>query len=119
MVQNAGKPATSEASPIGMVQEPQREQLSALLDNIYNEFVATVSAARGKTEAEVGAMLDDGIYGAPLTKVEIIMSRGIVTIPSSDQLIYSTSAMRSCPDMMRQCMMVESDWQTLNWQSFT
>ena len=44
-------------------QEPQREQLQALLDNIYGDFVATVAGARGKTEAEVEAMLDEGIYG--------------------------------------------------------
>lgn len=48
-----------------LVQEPQREQLSALLDNIYSEFVATVAGARGKSEADVGAMLDEGIYGIP------------------------------------------------------
>ncbi len=45
-------------------QEPQREQLQALLDNIYGDFVATVAESRGKTEVEVEAMLDDGIYGA-------------------------------------------------------
>ncbi len=45
-------------------QEPQREQLQALLDNIYGDFVSTVAKSRGKTEAEVEAMLDDGIYGA-------------------------------------------------------
>ena len=44
-------------------QDPQREQLQALLDNIYGDFVLTVAEARGKTEAEVEAMLDDGIYG--------------------------------------------------------
>ena len=48
-----------------LVQEPQREQLSALLDNIYSEFVTTVAGARGKSEADVGAMLDEGIYGVP------------------------------------------------------
>ena len=45
-------------------QEPQREQLQALLDNIYGDFVSTVAAARGKTQAEAEAMLDEGIYGA-------------------------------------------------------
>ena len=45
-------------------QEPQREQLQALLDNIYGDFVSTVAKARGKTEAEVETMLNDGIYGA-------------------------------------------------------
>ena len=45
------------------MQDPQKEQLSALLDNIYGEFVRTVAAARGKSEADVDAMLNDGIYG--------------------------------------------------------
>ena len=47
-------------------QEPQREQLQALLDNIYGDFVSTVAKSRSKTEAEVKAMLDDGIYGERL-----------------------------------------------------
>lgn len=51
--------------PSCVLQEPQREQLSALLDNIYAEFASTVGAARGKTVEEVGQMLDEGIYGAP------------------------------------------------------
>ena len=44
-------------------QEPQREQLQALLDNIYGDFVSTVAKARSKTEAEVETMLNEGIYG--------------------------------------------------------
>jgi hypothetical protein len=44
-------------------QEPQREQLQALLDNIYGDFVATVAKGRSKSEAEVETMLNEGIYG--------------------------------------------------------
>lgn len=61
---NTGKRWQLKAgAPSCALQEPQREQLSALLDNIYTEFAQTVAAARGKTEADVAAMLDEGIYG--------------------------------------------------------
>ena len=32
------------------MSEPQAEQLGAILDDIYEEFLTTVSAARGKTK---------------------------------------------------------------------
>ncbi len=32
------------------MSEPQREQLSALVDGIYDEFVTEVAKARGKTK---------------------------------------------------------------------
>ena len=35
------------------MSEPQAEQLSAILEDIYDDFLTTVSAARGKTK-EVG-----------------------------------------------------------------
>ena len=37
------------------MSEPQHEQLSALLDTIYEGFTAAVAASRGKSVAEVGA----------------------------------------------------------------
>jgi protease-4 len=40
----------------------QREQLSALLDDIYLEFVEGLADARGKTVEEVKALIDEGIY---------------------------------------------------------
>ena len=63
-------------------QDPQREQLQALLDNIYGDFVSTVAKARGKTEADVEAMLDDGIYGADsllLSVLQLDLSGRIAT----------------------------------------
>ncbi|KAG1677042.1 hypothetical protein FOA52_001212 [Chlamydomonas sp. UWO 241] len=44
------------------MSEPQAEQLGALLDDIYDEFVTVVASARGKTVDEVKAMLEEGIY---------------------------------------------------------
>ena len=44
------------------MSEYQREQLSALLDDIYGEFVETLATARGKTVEEVKAIIDEGIY---------------------------------------------------------
>ena len=38
--------------------EPQREQLTALLDNIYTHWLDTVAAARGKSRDDVVALLD-------------------------------------------------------------
>jgi protease-4 len=42
--------------------DPQREQLSALLDDIYDDFVAQVAASRGRSPAEFEALLDEGAY---------------------------------------------------------
>ena len=36
------------------MSEPQREQLTALLDDVYEGFTETVAADRGKTAQEVG-----------------------------------------------------------------
>ena len=36
------------------MSEPQHEQLSALLDTIYQGFTTAVAASRGKSVAEVG-----------------------------------------------------------------
>ncbi|KAI8476080.1 MAG: peptidase family S49-domain-containing protein [Monoraphidium minutum] len=44
----------------------QREQLDALLENIYTTWVADVARARGKSEAEVVALLDQGVYDMKL-----------------------------------------------------
>lgn len=44
------------------MSDPQREQLKALLDTIYEGFSTTVATARGKTIDEVTEMLDQGFY---------------------------------------------------------
>jgi len=44
------------------MSEAQREQLSTLLDDIYNEFLETIAKARGKTAEEVKELLDRGVY---------------------------------------------------------
>jgi ClpP class serine protease len=36
----------------------------ALLDDVYDNFVSTIAGARNKTEDEVKALLDAGIYDA-------------------------------------------------------
>ncbi|KAL6780934.1 SPP1A [Auxenochlorella protothecoides x Auxenochlorella symbiontica] len=46
------------------MSDSQREQLSALLDDIYAGFSADVASSRGKTEAEVREMLDAGYHQA-------------------------------------------------------
>src|SRR5947207_13915085 len=42
--------------------EPHREQMDALLDSIYAQYAGAVSQARGKTAAEVQALVDAGPY---------------------------------------------------------
>lgn len=44
------------------MSEFQEEQLSDILDDIYEEFLTTVASARKKTREEVIAMLDQGIF---------------------------------------------------------
>eukprot|EP00891_Asterochloris_glomerata_P006294 jgi/Astpho2/6294/Aster-08346 len=44
------------------MSEPQREQLTALLDDVYEGFTETVAADRGKTAQEVEALIDAGVY---------------------------------------------------------
>lgn len=44
------------------MSDAQREQLSALVDDIYQDFVQSVARSRGKTEQEVRDMLDAGIF---------------------------------------------------------
>ncbi|GAB4824168.1 hypothetical protein N2152v2_011214 [Parachlorella kessleri] len=44
------------------MSEAQREQLTALLDDIYDDFLTTIARSRGKTREEVAAMLDAGIF---------------------------------------------------------
>ena len=42
--------------------EPHREQMEALLDSLFGQFVAAIAASRGKTVAQVKALIDDGPY---------------------------------------------------------
>lgn len=44
------------------MSDAQREQLTALLEDIYGMFCETVAKARGKTVDEVKALLDKGVY---------------------------------------------------------
>ncbi|KAF5837148.1 protease IV with duplicated peptidase family U7 domain-containing protein [Dunaliella salina] len=46
------------------MSDAQEEQLQALLDDVYQNFVSTVAQARGKTEEDVKNLLDAGIYDA-------------------------------------------------------
>ena len=42
--------------------EPHREQMDALLDSVYAQYVAAIGTARGKTPDEVQAIVDAGPY---------------------------------------------------------
>ncbi|KAL3146137.1 hypothetical protein ABBQ38_015479 [Trebouxia sp. C0009 RCD-2024] len=44
------------------MSEPQREQLTALLEDIYEGFTTTIAHDRKKTVEEVEAMLNEGIF---------------------------------------------------------
>ncbi|KAK9917362.1 hypothetical protein WJX75_003547 [Coccomyxa subellipsoidea] len=44
------------------MSEAQREQLTALLDDIYEGFTTGIAQSRGKTTQEAEMMLDEGIY---------------------------------------------------------
>ncbi|DBA80897.1 hypothetical protein WJX77_008755 [Trebouxia sp. C0004] len=44
------------------MSEPQREQLTALLEDIYEGFTSTIAKDRSKTVEEVEAMLNEGIF---------------------------------------------------------
>jgi protease-4 len=41
---------------------PHREQMEALLDSLFGQFVGGIAKGRGKTEAEARAMVDGGPY---------------------------------------------------------
>jgi protease IV len=43
---------------------PHREQMEALLDSFYGEYVSAVAKARGRTPEEVQALIDEGPYDA-------------------------------------------------------
>lgn len=49
-------PPTCSRSP------EQREQLDALLEDIYGHWVTSVAAARGKTREDVEVLLNEGVY---------------------------------------------------------
>lgn len=44
------------------MSEPNREMLTALLDDIYANFLEQVSLARGKTKEDVEALFETGVY---------------------------------------------------------
>ena len=44
---------------------PHREQMDALLDSIYADFVSSIAQGRGKTADEVRRLVDRGPYDAP------------------------------------------------------
>jgi protease IV len=41
---------------------PHREQMNALLDSLFGQFLAAIAKGRGKTEDEARALVDDGPY---------------------------------------------------------
>ena len=41
---------------------PHREQMEALLDSLFGQFVSAIATSRGKTEDEVRALVDGGPY---------------------------------------------------------
>ena len=42
--------------------EPHREQMEALIDSVYEQYVAAIATSRGKTPEEVQAIVDGGPY---------------------------------------------------------
>lgn len=56
------------------MSEAQREQLNALLDDMYETWVHDVSASLGKSREEVEALLDEGVYD-----MRVYKERGFVT----------------------------------------
>jgi hypothetical protein len=46
--------------PACLPADAQREQLTALLDDIYDDFVDCVARSRGKTREEVGRLAGPG-----------------------------------------------------------
>lgn len=56
------------------MSEPNREMLTALLDDIYENFLEQVSLAKGKTKEEVEALFEAGIY-----KVDDLKKGGWIT----------------------------------------
>lgn len=58
--------------------EPHREQTQALLDGLFEQYLAAISAARGKSKAQVRAAVDAGPYTA-----EDALAAGLV-----DELLY-------------------------------
>lgn len=44
------------------MSEAQREQLSTLLDDIYEDFVSGIAHGRGKTKEEVEDFINEGVY---------------------------------------------------------
>lgn len=65
------------------MSEAQREQLGELLDDIYEHFLDTLAAARGKTREEVAGLLDRGVYDN-----EVLLAEGWVdSLKYEDELI--------------------------------
>ncbi|KAG0619939.1 hypothetical protein M758_4G177100 [Ceratodon purpureus] len=56
------------------MSEPNREMLTALLDDIYGNFIEQVSLAKGKTKDDVEALFEAGIY-----KVDDLKKGGWIT----------------------------------------
>jgi protease-4 len=45
--------------------EPHREQMNALVDSLYEQYVAAIATGRGKSAEEVRGLIDRGPYDAP------------------------------------------------------
>ncbi|MFI5184886.1 MAG: signal peptide peptidase SppA [Vicinamibacteria bacterium] len=45
--------------------EPHREQMTALVDSLYEQYVAAIATGRGKSAEEIRGLIDRGPYDAP------------------------------------------------------
>ena len=50
------------------MSDAHREFMNSLLDDLFNRYVEAIAKARGKTDAEVRAIIDDAPYGAAKAK---------------------------------------------------
>eukprot|EP00195_Chlamydomonas_chlamydogama_P015757 CAMPEP_0202909918 /NCGR_PEP_ID=MMETSP1392-20130828/50619_1 /ASSEMBLY_ACC=CAM_ASM_000868 /TAXON_ID=225041 /ORGANISM="Chlamydomonas chlamydogama, Strain SAG 11-48b" /LENGTH=725 /DNA_ID=CAMNT_0049599831 /DNA_START=187 /DNA_END=2361 /DNA_ORIENTATION=- len=69
------------------MSEAQAEQLGAILDDIYQDFLTTVAEARGKTKEEVAALIEEGVY-----EMEKLAADGWVSLKYEDEVIEELKA---------------------------
>ncbi|KAL9266313.1 Serine protease SPPA, chloroplastic-like protein, partial [Drosera capensis] len=77
------------------ISEENREMLETLLENIFDNWIDTVSSVKGKTREEVETFINEGVY-----KVERLREEGFITdIKYEDEVI----------SMMKEKMGVQND----------
>ncbi|GAB2209617.1 hypothetical protein Droror1_Dr00026835 [Drosera rotundifolia] len=65
------------------ISEENREMLETLLENIFDNWIGTVSSVKGKTREEVETFINEGVY-----KVERLREEGFITdIKYEDEVI--------------------------------